>query len=243
MSERLKMRDLERLTGVGRETIRYYIRQGLLPEPERPSRNVAWYDARFVEQIRFIKELQRQRYLPLSVIRTIVRDDQPPPPDEIQALMALDGKLVPGATGARERLSEAGQRTGLRVKEIRELAAAGLCEIDMRDGDQWLDETGIRIVELWARLREAGFVESLGFVPKNMTLHVEMMRWLARQELRIFSHAITGRRDAETSASMAEAGIDLINEMLALVRKATLLRYVAEGNVPVDDDVPGARAS
>jgi hypothetical protein len=37
----LKMRDLERLTGVHRETIRVYFRAGLLPAPDRPKRNVA----------------------------------------------------------------------------------------------------------------------------------------------------------------------------------------------------------
>ena len=47
-TKRLKMRDLERATGVGREAIRYYIREGLLPEPERTARNVAWYDESFV---------------------------------------------------------------------------------------------------------------------------------------------------------------------------------------------------
>ena len=39
----LKMRDLERETGVGREAIRFYLREGLLPEPTRPARNVAHY--------------------------------------------------------------------------------------------------------------------------------------------------------------------------------------------------------
>ena len=33
-----RMAELERLSGVGREAIRFYIRKGLLPEPERPSR-------------------------------------------------------------------------------------------------------------------------------------------------------------------------------------------------------------
>ena len=47
----MKMQDLERATGVGRETIRFYIREGLLPQPERPNRNVAWYDESFVERI------------------------------------------------------------------------------------------------------------------------------------------------------------------------------------------------
>ncbi len=48
MSRQMKMQDLERATGVGRETIRFYIREGLLPQPTRPSRNVAWYDESFV---------------------------------------------------------------------------------------------------------------------------------------------------------------------------------------------------
>ena len=32
----MKMKELEDRSGIGRETIRYYIREGLLPEPERP---------------------------------------------------------------------------------------------------------------------------------------------------------------------------------------------------------------
>ena len=87
---RLKMKDLEARTGVGRETIRFYIREGLLPEPERPARNVAWYDEAFVERIRFIKELQEKRYLPLSVIRRIVADDEELSRAEVDALLELD---------------------------------------------------------------------------------------------------------------------------------------------------------
>ena len=64
----LKMKDLERATGVGRETIRFYIREGLLPEPARPGRNVAWYDGAFIERIQLIKELQQKRFLPLHAI-------------------------------------------------------------------------------------------------------------------------------------------------------------------------------
>jgi DNA-binding transcriptional MerR regulator len=85
-ARRLKMRDLERLTGVGRETIRYYIREGLLPEPERPSRNVAWYDQRFVDRLALIKELQQKRFLPLHVIRRLVSGERIPPPAEIEAV-------------------------------------------------------------------------------------------------------------------------------------------------------------
>ena len=34
----MKMKELETRTGVGREAIRFYIREGLLPDPEKPQR-------------------------------------------------------------------------------------------------------------------------------------------------------------------------------------------------------------
>ena len=68
------MRDLERATGVGREAIRFYIREGLLPEPARPRRNVAHYSDEHVVRIRAIKRLQEDERLPLSEIREVLVD-------------------------------------------------------------------------------------------------------------------------------------------------------------------------
>src|SRR6185369_11170344 len=99
---RMKMKDLERATGVGRESIRFYIREGLLPEPERPGRNVAWYDESFVERIGLIKELQQKRFLPLHVIKAIVGNDAEPSRDEVKALLELDGKIFPAVGGGAE---------------------------------------------------------------------------------------------------------------------------------------------
>jgi len=244
-TRRLKMKDLERLTGVGRETIRYYIREGLLPEPERPSRNVAWYDQRFVERLALIKELQYKRYLPLHVIRSLVNGEPVSPPAEVEALLQLDGRLQPAGTPREpQRVSAVAKRLGLKAKDVRRLAAVGLFEIETRDGDQWLGASAIRMAELWARLRAAGFDEALGFEPESLRPHVEMIRWLAREELRSFGRGIAGHLDAAASASMAEVGIDALNEMLALLRRETLRRFIFEGNVPgVDSSASSERAS
>ena len=232
--KRMKMQDLERATGVGRETIRFYIREGLLPQPDRPGRNVAWYDESFVERIALIKEIQQKRFLPLQVIKTIVGNDAEPSRDEVKALMELDGKLFPavGAELPSERLSDVARRTGLKATEIRQLADVGLIAIETRDGDQWLEEIAIRIVELWAKMREAGFVDALGFKPESLRLYVDFVQWLAREELRVFSHGVAGKVATEPTARMAEAGINLVNQIIGLLRKATILRYVAAGNLP-----------
>jgi DNA-binding transcriptional MerR regulator len=236
---RFRMRDLERLTGVGRETIRYYIREGLLPEPERPRRNTAWYDAAFVDRVRLIRELQQKRFLPLHVIKAIVAGDAPPPRDEVRTLLELDGKLFPAVENVPahppEALGAVSRRTGLDAAEIRAMADVGAITLRTHGGKQWLDESGIRVAELWARVRRAGFSEALGFTPTNLRLYVELIRWLAREELRLFAHGVTGRVDTETSAHMAEEGITAIGLLIAELRKATLLRFIAEGNVPDAD--------
>jgi DNA-binding transcriptional MerR regulator len=233
---RLKMRDLERATGVGRETIRFYIREGLLPEPERPGRNVAWYDESFVDRIALIKALQRRRYLPLHAIKALMPGDTPPSPEEVEALLAIDGRVYRGpAAPAAARVGEVAKRTGLSVGEIRRLAATEAIEIVTREGAQWLEGDAIRFVERWAALRDAGYGERLGFRPENLRVYVDFVRWLAREELRMFAQGVAGRVDAESASRMAEQGIEIVNELIALMRKATLLRYIAEGNLPESD--------
>jgi DNA-binding transcriptional MerR regulator len=246
---RLKMKDLERATGVGRDAIRFYIREGLLPEPERPARNVAFYDQASVERIRFIKELQQKRYLPLHVIKAMVAGDEAPTRGEVEALLALDGKLFPAVQRAfektSERLSQLAARVRLPAREIRALAAAGVIDVVTRDGDQWVEGSAVRIVELWSRIRAAGFSSRLGFGPDDLRLYVDTMRWLAHAELRRFAHGVAGRVPAERAARMGEQGIELVNQLLGLLRKETLLRYVATGNAP--DEIgalgPGAGGS
>ena len=65
----MKMRDLEKQTGVHRETIRVYFRHGLLPEPARPAVNVANYDDSHVQAIIAVRTLQRDDGLTLPQIK------------------------------------------------------------------------------------------------------------------------------------------------------------------------------
>lgn len=68
----IKMKELVDLSGVTKQTIHYYLREGLLSPPVKTSRNMAYYDYRHVEEIQLIKELQEKRYFPLAVIKTIM---------------------------------------------------------------------------------------------------------------------------------------------------------------------------
>ena len=69
--ELLKISELAELSGVPVATVRHYLREGLLPEPVKTSRNMAYYPPEFAERIRLIKQLQEERFLPLKVIREL----------------------------------------------------------------------------------------------------------------------------------------------------------------------------
>jgi DNA-binding transcriptional MerR regulator len=72
MATEMRIDDLAQRAGVPTRTIRYYTQQGLLPSPTLRGR-VGYYDEQHLDRLRLIKELQEKRYLPLSVIRSIMR--------------------------------------------------------------------------------------------------------------------------------------------------------------------------
>jgi DNA-binding transcriptional MerR regulator len=68
------MRDIVRESGLLRETIHFYVQQGLLPKPLKTGRNTALYAAEHLERLRRIRELQETQFLPLRAIRAILDD-------------------------------------------------------------------------------------------------------------------------------------------------------------------------
>ena len=81
----LRMGELAEASGVSAATIKHYLREGLLPEPVKTSRNMAYYPAEFVERIRLIKQLQEERYMPLKVIKDLLEEDPEPRQDPDRA--------------------------------------------------------------------------------------------------------------------------------------------------------------
>ena len=74
----MKIRDLVRRTNVTKETVHYYILEGLLPKPRKRARNLADYDESYVDRIPMIKELQDNYFLPLSVTKNFLKKQKNP---------------------------------------------------------------------------------------------------------------------------------------------------------------------
>jgi len=59
MGQELTIGTMAKLAGVNVETIRFYHRRGLLPEPKKPLGGVRHYSAAEVSRVQFIKSAQR----------------------------------------------------------------------------------------------------------------------------------------------------------------------------------------
>ena len=73
--ERLTIGTFARAAGVNVETIRFYQRQGLLPEPARPVGSIRRYGAADVTRVRFVKSAQRLGFSLEEVAGLLKLDD------------------------------------------------------------------------------------------------------------------------------------------------------------------------
>lgn len=66
---------LARAAGVGVETVRFYQRRGLLPEPERPAGGIRRYGEAELARLRFIRRAQRLGFSLREVAELLQLDD------------------------------------------------------------------------------------------------------------------------------------------------------------------------
>ena len=72
----LKMADLVQKSGVNKSTILYYVKEGLLPTPQKPKPNVHIYDQNSIAILAFIKSLQENMNYSIDEIKSIIKDNK-----------------------------------------------------------------------------------------------------------------------------------------------------------------------
>jgi AcrR family transcriptional regulator/predicted DNA-binding transcriptional regulator AlpA len=70
----LKIGELEKLSGFPRYTIHKYIHDGLLPEPIKTGKTMAYYDTSHLERLQAIREIKGTSRLPVSYLKKVLHD-------------------------------------------------------------------------------------------------------------------------------------------------------------------------
>jgi DNA-binding transcriptional MerR regulator len=214
----LRMGELARASGVSAATIKHYLREGLLPEPMKTSRNMAYYPADFVERIRMIKQLQEERYMPLRVIKDLLEED----PDRARALIELGDRLLEHAlAGESERVSAAEVR---RRYEVPKGVLDRLAELEVLTPDRrGYSPSDVRIIEAISGFRAGGYEERIGFTVYDTLRYKESMADLVKQEVDVLMERLAGEMDPDEAMRLIEAGTQPLNDLLAAMHTKALV--------------------
>ena len=216
----MKMRELEQRTGVHRETIRVYLRHGLLPEPARQGRNVADYDESHVDCILAIRRLQKEEGLTLPRIKAVLAGEPGEAglaPGALPHLEALVSRRL-DHFDATVPLSAVKSRNPRALPDAEALEKIGAVTLERRGKRVFVSRTDAELVGIWGAMRAAGFTEARGFTPDILRYYVEVAEDLARREVETFLRIVTGQLDEDEAARLALEALDRMLPFFGLLR-------------------------
>jgi DNA-binding transcriptional MerR regulator len=217
-AELLRMGELAEASGVPAPTIKHYLREGLLPEPVKTSRNMAYYPPEFVDRIKLIKRLQEERFMPLKAIRSVLDED----PERASAMLELEDRILDRAlAGERARTSAAEVRKRYGVpKEVLDRLAE--LEILTPNGRGY-SPSDIKIVEAIGRFRAGGYDEQIGFTVYDTLRYKEALEALVHQEVDMVMNRLAGEVPPERVVEMLETGAQPLQDLIAALHTKLLV--------------------
>lgn len=224
--ELIKMSTFAERSGVPIPTIKHYLREQLLPEPVRTSRNMAYYDAALIGRVKAIKRLQTSLHLPLRVIKQVLDrvDEQTQPGDiELEATIArVLGELAPREVVTRKQLVE----RGVSAKELDMFRGLGIIQAEGTGPDERYVGDDVVLLRLLAQARRAGLSAKM-LPPEILVAYVDALKTLARVELSMFRASVvpTAGRDL---AKLTEVATTLSERLVVLLRRKLLLPTLRE---------------
>ena len=177
--ETMKIGELVKRTGVPKETIHFYIREGLLRKPRKSGINSAEYNERYVERIQLIKDLRDNYYLPIPEIKKVVKEFNKKSPSD-QAVSQFYSRFFRPADRllAKEVIGKEAfrQATGLGRKWLDKAEEWDIITPERRNGDMIYSPDDLVIGKLMVDMDHLGFGPKDGFDPEDLRQIAEFVK-------------------------------------------------------------------
>ena len=219
-TELLRMGELAEASGVPAPTIKHYLREGLLPEGVKTSRNMAYYPPEFVDRIQLIKRLQEERFMPLRVIREVMSDD----PGRAARLIELEDRILDRAIEA----GESGRVSRTKVRETYDVPQNVLDRLEqlavLAPNARGYDEDDVAIIEAISRFRASGYEEEIGFTVYDTLRYRDALAPLVQEEVRVLLERLVNEEvEAERAVRIISAGAEPLRELIGAMHSKLLL--------------------
>jgi DNA-binding transcriptional MerR regulator len=215
----LKISELADRSEVSVGTIKHYLREGLLPEPVKTSRNMAYYPEEFVDRIRLIKQLQEERFMPLRLIKSMLEDE----PERAKALIELEDRILEHALKGEEQSRVSATEIKRRYDMPQEVLDR-LAELEvLTPTSRGYSASDVRIIEAISRFRAGGYSEKIGFTVYDTLRYKKAIEELVREEVRVLTERLAGEQTPEEVVDLLEAGVEPLRELIAALHTKELV--------------------
>jgi len=185
----IKMKELTKLTDTAKSTILYYVKEGLLPQPEKPKPNLHLYDKKCVEIIKFIKYLQRHFGSSIAELKAIIDQKDFDFEKGFETVMETLDVLMGSVHQSSYSRSYISTQYSITDNKLMEYEERGL--LFARDG-VYTDKE-LEIVEILLKLEE------LGMSDKILETYVAQARELSKLEVEITQEYLKNKKEHKGS--------------------------------------------
>ena len=185
----MKISELVKKTGVTKETIHYYIREGVLRKPRKSGKNSADYNQKYIDQINLIKSLRENYFLPLPVIKTLMKLQKKKSDFDQTAFHYLSKNFKP----LEQLLSDEilGRENYMKETGLNEVTLTLMEEWNVINGEtangsiSYLADD-VMIGKLIADMIRLGLIPKSGFDPKLLKDLTDFLRTMATKNIELF---------------------------------------------------------
>ncbi|MDE1012547.1 MAG: MerR family transcriptional regulator, partial [Paraburkholderia fungorum] len=210
--------EVVRRSGVTKETIHYYLREGLLPLPHKTSRNAALYGDEHLRRLSLIRSLREEHLLSLKAIKSLLADQSQLrfTPDQLAMLQDLRRHKLDEARhlppGTRKTTQELARELALSPAELQELRDTSLLTAEQ---DVAPDSDEAECLRLWTLVRNSGINAEKGFGPRDIAYINDAAKVLLDREVVLFRERLHNLKPSEVHA-LLHIIIPAINRLVAL---------------------------
>lgn len=236
MNDGIKIGELIKRTGVTRATIHHYVREGLLPEPLKTSRNMALYDTGCVDRVLLIKGLQAQTRRSLSEVKALFEEAADSEGIrrlqnmlEVEALRAQSSPLSP--EGSREHLTikQLCDRTGFSKGEIDQFHKLGLVNQYTKGRKKYIKPADVAVADALCALAAAGFDDKHGFTPEHAVIYLSSLQELLHKEVALFLSKTDAEAAPDDLLVKAELAITRVSPLMLAIRRKLIAELIEVG--------------
>jgi DNA-binding transcriptional MerR regulator len=211
----MKISELIKQTGVSKETIHYYMREGVLQKPRKTGKNTADYTDSHVEQIRTIKALRENYYLPIPVIKKLIKKHKKQTHPEKSSFQFLIEKFKPleqllsgeGIAGRKAFM----ETTGLSEKWLSRMEEWGILAPDKKDEQVIYSSDNVIIGKLLVEMDRSGIGPREGFDQKELANFTNLFRQLVAKNLKRFMQAGWDKMDSDQLRKKGSQSTELMS--------------------------------